>query len=106
PDGLDVAALLAAQQISSATQFQIERRYFESCAQIAELLERRQPPSCQVAEFAIGRNEQIGIGPAVRAAHASAQLVQLRKPVPIGAVDDDGVAQRNVEAILDDGGRN
>ena len=36
----DVAALLAAQQIARAAQFQIERGNLEACAQIAELFQR------------------------------------------------------------------
>ena len=53
----------------------------------------------------VGRNQQVGVGAAVGAPHASAQLVELGQPVAVGAVDDDGVAQRDVEPVLDDGGR-
>ncbi len=38
----------------------------------------------------------------VRAPDATAQLVQLREPEPIGAVDDDRVRRRDVETTLDD----
>jgi hypothetical protein len=33
--------------------------------------------------------------------HAPAQLIQLRKPVPVGSIDDDGVRVRDVEPVLD-----
>ena len=102
--GLDVSALLAAQQIAGAAQLQVERRDLEARAQVAELFQRRQPASRQVGQVAVGRNQQVRIGAAVGAAHASAQLVQLRQAVAVGAIDDDGVAQRNVEPVLDDGG--
>ena len=103
--GFDVAALLAAQQIARAAQFQVERGNLESRAQVAELFQRRQPAPRQVGQLAIGRNQQIRIGAAIGAAHASAQLIQLRQAVAVGAIDDDGVAQRDVEPVLDDRGR-
>ncbi len=40
----------------------------------------------------------------MRAAHAAAKLVELAEAVAVGAVDDDGVGERDVEAVLDDGG--
>ena len=39
----------------------------------------------------------------VRAADAAAQLMQLRQPEPIGAIDQDGIGARHVDAALDDG---
>ena len=51
------------------------------------------------------RDQQIGIGAAIGAAHAAAQLIELAEAVAVGAVDDDGVGKRNVEAVFDDGGR-
>ena len=53
----------------------------------------------------LGRNQQVGVGAPVGAADAAAQLIQLRQAVPVGAVDDDRVGVRDVEAVLDDGGR-
>ena len=77
PTALDVAALLAAQQIARAAQFQVERGDLEARAQVAELLQRRQPSPRQVGQLAIGGNQQIRIRAAIGAPHASAQLVQL-----------------------------
>ena len=51
------------------------------------------------------RNQQVRVGALVRAAHAPAKLIQLGKPHAIGAIDDDGVGARNVEAVFDDRGR-
>ena len=39
----------------------------------------------------------------MRAADATAQLVQLREPEHVGAVDDDGVGGGHVDAGFDDG---
>ena len=65
---------------------------------------RRQPPARDRRQFDFGRNQQIGVGAAIRAAHASAQLVQLGQAQPVGAIDEDRVAERDVEAVLDDRG--
>ena len=78
-DGVDVAVLLAAQQIARAAQFQIERRDFEARAQIAELLQRGQPLARDFGELRIRLDQQIAIRAPVRPAHAAAQLIQLRQ---------------------------
>ena len=103
-DRPDVPVLLAAQQIAGAAQFQVERRDLETRTEVAELLQRRQPLARDLAEFGVLGNQQISVGAAVRPADAAAQLVQLRKPVPLGVLDDHRVRQRDVEAVLDDGG--
>ena len=51
-----------------------------------------------------GRDEQVGIGAAIGAADAAAELVELAEAVAVGAVDEDGVGERDVEAVFDDGG--
>ena len=103
-DGGDVAVLLASQQIARAAQFQIERRDFEARAQIRKFAQRGQALARDLAQLGIGGNQQIRIGAPVRPAHAPAQLVQLRQAVALGVFDDDGVRQRNIQAVFDDGG--
>ena len=93
-DGFDVPALLAAQKIACATQLEIERGDFEPCSEIRKFFQRRQPATCDGSEFGFSRHQQVGIGAAVRAAHAAAQLVKLREAQTVGAIDEDGVAQR------------
>src|SRR5215472_10654910 len=104
-DGFDMAALLAAEQVSRAAQLQVESRDLESRAEIAEFFQRSETPARQLAKFAIGRNQQVSVSTSIRAADTAAQLIQLREAMAIGAIDDDRVAERDVEAILDDGGR-
>ena len=53
--------------------------------------------------LAVG-HDQVGVGAVVRTADAAAQLVQLRQAEAVGAVDDDGVGGRHVDAGLDDRG--
>ena len=48
------------------------------------------------------RNQQVGVGAPVGSPDPPAQLVELRQPVAIGAIDDDRVRVRDVEAVLDD----
>ena len=48
-------------------------------------------------------HDQVGVGAVVRAADAAAQLVQLRQPEAVGAIDQNGVGARHVDAALDDG---
>ena len=72
-DGLDVAVLLAAQQVAGAAQFQIERGNLEARAQVAELLQRGQAlvaraRSARGPAESAGRHRRGGwSGPRVRA---------------------------------------
>ena len=55
------------------------------------------------ALHAVGKS-QIGIAALLRAADAAAQLIELRQAEHVGAMDDDGVGRRDVEAGFDDAG--
>ena len=99
-----MAALLAAEHVARAAQFEIERGDFESRAEVGELLESGEAAARDVGQFLFRRDEQVRIGAAIGAADASAQLVELAEAVAVGAIDDDGVGERDVEAVLDDGG--
>ena len=51
-DGFDVAALLAAEHVACAAQFEIERGDFEAGAEVGELLERGETAAGDVGQFA------------------------------------------------------
>ncbi len=104
-DRFDVAVLFAPEKIAGAAQFQIERGDAEAGAEIAEFLQRGESLARDGRESSARRHEQIGVGALVRAANAAAKLVELGKAHAIRAIDDDCVRARDVEAILDDGGR-
>ena len=44
-DGLDMSALLSAQQIARSAQFEIEGRNFEAGAQVGKFFQRSQAPA-------------------------------------------------------------
>jgi hypothetical protein len=48
-----VAALLAAQQVARAAQFQIEGGDLEARAEVAEFLERGQTAARKIVQFAV-----------------------------------------------------
>ncbi len=52
----------------------------------------------------VGWDKEIAVGAAVAAAYAATELVELGKAVAVGAIDDDGVGEGDVEAVFDDAG--
>jgi hypothetical protein len=52
--------------------------------------------------FAVPRQQQVGVGLVLAAAHAPAQLVQVRHAEPVGLVDQDRVGVGDVHAAFDD----
>jgi len=52
----------------------------------------------------VARQEKIGVGLVLRAAHPAPQLVEIGEAEPVGAVDDDRVRVGDVEAAFDDRG--
>src|SRR5262245_26961097 len=101
-DGVDVSRLLAAEQIARAAQLQVERRYAKARAQVGELAYRGQSLSSDRRQLLLGRDEQVGVGAAIRSPDAPSQLIKLRQSVSVGAIDDDRVGARNVDAVFDD----
>ena len=102
PDGLDVPALLSAEETAGSANFEVERGNPESAAEIAELLDRREPLFGDRRQIVFGRNQQVRVGRAIRSADTAAQLIQLRQAVAVGAIDDDRVGVRNIETVFDD----
>ena len=96
--------LFAAEQVAGAADLQIQRGDAEAAAQIAELANSREALLRDRRQRLLRRNQQVRVRMAVGAADAAAQLVQLRQPVAVGAVDDHRVGVRDVEAVLDDRG--
>ncbi len=62
----------------------------------------RQPLVRGLGERLVLVVEEVRVGALAAAAHPAAQLMQLREPVLVGAVDDERVRVRDVEPGLDD----
>src|SRR4029077_9309691 len=105
-DGFDVAALLAAEHVAGAAEFEIEGGDFESRTEVGKFFESGEAAARDGGELDFRRKHEIGVGAAAGAADASAKLVKLGEAEAVGAVDEDCVAERNVETVFDDCGGN
>ena len=103
-DGFDVAMLLAAEKIACAAKFQVERGDAEASAEVAEFLEGGEALARDRCKRGFRWDQQVRVGALIGAADAAAQLVELGEAEAIGAIDDDGVGARDVEAVFDNGG--
>ena len=103
-DGFDVAALLAAKHVTGAAEFEIEGGDFESRTQVGKFLERGEAASGDGRELDFGRQHEIGVGAAAGSSDAAAELVELGEAEAVGTVNQDRVAQRDVETVFDDCG--
>src|SRR6266478_1438360 len=101
----DVAALLSAEKISRAPQFEIKSSDLEAGAKVGEFFQSCQTPAGDRRQLDFRRQKQVCVGAPVRAANASAKLIKLRQAKPVGPIDDDRVAQRDVESVLNNRGR-
>ena len=102
-DLLHVAALRFAQHLAGAADFQIVHGKVETGAQVFHHLDGLQTFLRAGFQALFAGREQVRIGLVVRSSDAPAQLVQLREAEPVGAVDDDGIGGRHVNAGLDNG---
>ena len=98
----DVTRLLGAEQVARAADLEVAHRDLETGTEVGELADRLQPLVRLFGERAIGRIEEVRVRALPAAADAAAQLVELREPEHVGAVDDERVHRRHVEAALDD----
>src|SRR5450631_4180220 len=99
---VDAARLRLAEHLSGAADLEVVHREVEAGAQVLHHLDRLESLLRVRGERFLGRREEIRVGLVVRPADASAQLVQLRKAELVGAVDEDRVGGRHVDAGLDD----
>src|SRR5208282_1671127 len=98
--GFDVAALLSAEKIPRASQFEIEGGDLEACAEVGKFLERGEAAARDGRQFNFHQQEQVGVGATVRPANPSSKLIELRQTQPVGPIDDDRVADRDVGFVM------
>ena len=101
-DGGHVPALLVAEQVAGAADLEVGHGDLEAGAEVGVVAERRQTGRRVAGEQVFARVEQVGVGVRVAAPDASADLVQLRQAEHVGAIDDQRVGRRDVDAALDD----
>ena len=105
-DLTDMARLFGPQKVAGAADVEIMAGQRKSGAQGIQGLHDLEALFCRRRKHAARRQGQIGIGPDLGPPDAAAQLIKLRQPKHVGAVDDDGVDRRQVEPGFDDVGRN
>ena len=93
-------ALRRTQQIASAANLQIAQRQPKPRTQRAVLLHGGQPLPPLFVHMSLIRQQQVGIGLMRGTSHTPAQLVQIRQTKPVGAMNENGIGARNVEAAL------
>ena len=101
---LYLPALVRAQQVAGAPDFQVAHRDAEAGAQLVGLQDGVDALPGGVRDFPVGGNQQVGIGAVVAPAHPAPQLVQLRQPEAVGPVNDDGIHIGHIQAGFNDGG--
>ncbi len=103
-DRRDRARLIRSEQIACASNLQIVGGDRKSRSQLAKRLQHLQPPLCIPGNRPARGDQQIRVGALAGSANASAELVELRQPEGVGAVDDHRVRGRDVDSALDDRG--
>ena len=104
PDRSDVPALFGPKQITGPADLQIAHGDFESAAETGVLLDGTNAFACVGQQRRMARQQHIGVCLMFVTTHAPAQLIQITEAEPVGAVDDNGVGVRDIDAALDDGG--
>ena len=98
----DMAALFRAEQVARAANFQVAHGDFEAAAQHGVLLDGADPFPGVGEQTGVARQQQVGIRLMLVTANASAQLIKVAQTETVGAIDDQGVRVRNIEAAFDD----
>ena len=102
PERRDVARLLVPEQVPGAADLEIAHGNREPGAEFRVIGERRQPRPRLRRQLRHVRVEQVCVRGHVGTSDASTDLVELRKTERVGALDDQRVRLRDVEAGLDD----
>ena len=97
-----MARLLRAQKIARAADLQIAHRDLEARAELRVLADGVEPLFRDLRQYLAPAERQIRIRVTAGAAHAAADLVQLRKTQPVRVLDDERVDVRDIDARLDD----
>src|ERR1017187_7426545 len=105
-DGGDVAALFRTEDVARAANLQVAHRDFEPAAEGRVLLDRADPFARALDEVYMARQKNVSVRLVFVAADAAAKLIQVAQPKTVGAVNNDGIGVRDIEAALNDGRTN
>ena len=94
----DVAGLLGAEQVAGAADLEVAHRDREARAELRVVGERGEPGARLGGQLLPVGIEEVGVGGDVAPAHAPADLVELGEAEGVGALDDERVRLRDVEA--------
>ena len=97
-----MTVLFRAQKISGAAQLQIAHRNLDTASQLRKFTDRLQTFFRLLKQLVAPVHEKRIRSPP-GTSDATADLVELRQPQPVGVVDDDRVRIRNVQSRLNDG---
>ena len=95
--------LFRAQKISGAAQLQIAHRNLDTASQLRKFTDRLQTFFRLLTQQLVAPVHEKRIRSPPGTSDATADLVELRQPQPVGVVDDDRVRIRNVQSRLNDG---
>src|ERR1035437_9264998 len=99
-DGGDVAALFRTEDVARAANLQVAHRDFEPAAEGRVLLDRADPFARALDEVYMARQKNVSVRLVFVAADAAAKLIQVAQPKTVGAVNNDGIGVRDIEAAL------
>src|SRR5687768_1418946 len=102
-DLLDLSGLFLAEQLAGAANLEVLGREREARTEVLQGLDSLEPLARVLGQGSHGRGEEVRECAVMGAADAAAQLVQLCEAEAVGAVDQDRVGGRHVDAGLDDG---
>src|SRR3954470_17241963 len=101
----DVAGLLVAEQVAGAADLEVPHRDLEAGAELGVVAERAQALRRLLGERGRARVQEVRVRALARAADTPADLVELGEAEEVGALDDQRVRLRDVDARLDDARR-
>jgi hypothetical protein len=100
-----VTRLLLPEQVARAANLEVAHGDLEARAELGVVRERGQAGTRLRRQLGGVRVEEVRVGEDVGASDAAPYLVQLGEPERVGAFHDECVRLRDVEARLDDRGR-
>ena len=101
----DMAGLLVAQEVTSATQIQIMGRQFKASAQAIERLQDFETFLCLNRQSAVCGNSEERIGTRLAAPHASAKLIKCGQAKHIRTMNDKGIRAWDIKSGFNNRGR-